>query len=184
MAQTRKKAKRAAKNKATESEVPVRSSTGKAPAARTPSGILASFEDLDRLFDDFMRRRWPAPFQLQWPSLRGLSEFMEGRIPSVDIADRNSEIVVRAEVPGVDQTDLEVSIEDRTLMIKGKSREEYKDEKEDYYRQEIRSGQFSRSVLLPADVDAGKAKATYKDGVVELHLPKTGQSARRKINVT
>jgi HSP20 family protein len=104
--------------------------------------------------------------------------------PSVDIVDRKKEVVVRAEVPGINSDDLDVSIVDRTLTIKGSSRQEEKKEEDDYFRHEIRSGTFSRSILLPTDVNASKAKASFKDGVVELHLPKVRASKRHKISVT
>ena len=97
--------------------------------------------------------------------------------------DRAKEVVVRAEVPGVDKKDLDVSIADRTLTIRGSSRQEETKEEDDFFRREIRSGMFSRSVLLPADVNASKAKAKFKGGVVELRLPKVRASKRHQISV-
>jgi len=141
------------------------------------------FEDLDRLFDEFISTRWPAHFGWQWPSpLRSLGvEALRPRVPSVDIAENDDAVIVRAEVPGVDKDNLDVSITDRTLTIRGKSREEQKDEGEDYYRREIRSGEFSRSLLLPCEVDAEKSSASLKDGIVELRLPKAAAAQRRRI---
>ncbi|HEY8520487.1 MAG TPA: Hsp20/alpha crystallin family protein [Gammaproteobacteria bacterium] len=144
---------------------------------------LSVFEDLDRLFDEFMSTRWPSPFGWQWPSsLRSLGmDQLRPRVPSVDICENDNEVIVRAEVPGVDKDNLDVSIADRTLTIKGRTREEQKEEREDYYRREIRSGEFSRSLLLPCEVDAEKASASLKDGIVELRLPKAAAAQRRRI---
>jgi HSP20 family protein len=136
------------------------------------------------VFDDFLQRRWLHPFRREWPRWGDLSGVLEQMAPSVDVVDRKKEVVVRAEVPGIDREDLDVSIVDRTLTIKGSSRHEEKKEEDDYFHHEIRSGTFSRSILLPADVNAAKAKASFKDGVVELHLPKVRASKRHKLSLT
>ena len=107
----------------------------------------------------------------------------DGRTPSIDVVDRDKEVVVKAEVPGIDKDDLEVSLSDRSLTIKGESRHEEETEEGDMHRREIRSGSFSRMVRLPADVDGRKATATYKDGVVELHLPKLKKARKHSIKV-
>ncbi|HEX6998064.1 MAG TPA: Hsp20/alpha crystallin family protein [Gammaproteobacteria bacterium] len=162
---------------------PQAAQSGEVTQAGSRSRGLSVFEDLDRLFDEFMSTRWPSPFAWQWPSsLRSLGmEPLRARVPSVDICENDAEVIVRAEVPGVDKENLDVSITDRTLTIKGRSREEQKEEREDYYRREIRSGEFSRSLLLPCEVDAEKASASLKDGIVELRLPKAAAAQRRRI---
>jgi HSP20 family protein len=145
---------------------------------------VARLDDLEKIFDDFFQRHWLRPMRWdmpRWPQMRNL---LDERAPSLDVIDRDNEIVVRAEVPGIDKEDLDVSLVDRRLTIKGSSRHEEKKEEDDYVRQEIRSGSFSRSVLLPAEVDSGKAKAVFKDGVVELTLPKIQSSKRQTIAVS
>ena len=77
----------------------------------------------------------------------------------------------------------DVAIADRTLTITGETREEKKEEKDNYFHQEIRTGNFSRSVLLPADVDAGTSQATYQDGVLELTLPKRRIAKQQQVPV-
>lgn len=161
----------------TSSEIPVKTAPAEPAAAKAP----AALENLEQLFDDFLRRRWPRPLRWDWPRWNELSSLLDKAAPSVDVVDRAKEVMVRAEVPGIDKEDLDVSITDRTLTIKGSSRQEDKQEGEDYFRQEIRSGAFSRSVVLPADVNAARAKATFKDGLLELHLPKVRASKRQKI---
>ena len=92
--------------------------------------------------------------------------------PRVDVIDREDELVVRAETPGIDKDDLEVSVSEGSVTIKGATRREEKEEKGEYHRCEIMRGTFSRSVALPAEVDADAAQATFKDGVLELTPPK------------
>lgn len=187
---TRSKAGRSKKQAATKAapgtEVPVRETAG-TETAKAPG--LVPWPDVERLFEDFMQRRWLHPRRWEWPRLEGvpglpdLPSLLEQRAPSVDVVDRDNEIVVRAEVPGVEKKDLDVSITNRTLTIKGSTRTEQKQEKGDYFRQEIRTGSMSRTVTLPADVDASKAKAELKDGVVELTLPKKPSAKRQKIEL-
>jgi HSP20 family protein len=168
-------------SKAATTEVPVKTGGAESSAlART----LTPFEDLEKLFDNFLQRTQLRPFGMDWPKWGEFAGLMEANKPSIDIVDRAKEVVVRAEVPGIDKEDLDVSITDRTLTIKGSSRKEEKREEDDYFHHEIRSGSFSRSVLLPTDVDGAKAKAKFKDGVVELHLPKVRASKRQKIEMS
>jgi HSP20 family protein len=177
----KKTATKKASGKQAGSPVPVKTAT-------TGSGLqgaaLVRLEDLEKVFDDLFQRRWPRPFRWGRPGWGDLSNMFEEKVPSIDVIDRSNEVLVRAEVPGIEKDDLDVSIADRTLTIKGSSRKEEKEQKDDYFRHEIRSGTFSRSVLLPADVNAGEAKASFKDGVVELHLPKLRASKRQKISVS
>jgi len=173
--------KKAAKKTAADVTVKTAGTEKAGEQKSAPPKALAPLEAFERVFDDLLQRRWPHPLHLEWPRWGDWSGMLDKSAPSVDVVDRAKEVVVRAEVPGIDKEDLDVSIADRTLTIKGSSRHEEKEEGEDYFRQEIRSGAFSRSVLLPAEVNAGKAKATFKDGVLELHLPKVHASKRQQI---
>ncbi len=145
-------------------------------------GLMGTFEEMDRLFDNFMRSGWMRPWRFEWPSLPE-SAMPEIRMPKVDILDRDSDIVVRAEVPGVDKKDLDVSVGDNTVTIKGSTRREEKEEKGDFYRHEISTGAFSRSVALPSGVDGSKAKASFRDGMLELTLPKMEKTTRHSIRL-
>jgi HSP20 family protein len=181
-----KKTTRKKKAPATAQATPTEAADEQATTGRP----VTPWQEMDRLFDEFLERRWPSMQRPEWarmpdwPKLDRLTGLLGERVPSVDVVDHDGEIVVRAEVPGVEKDDLDVSISDRTLTIKGSTRSETKDESGDYYRQEIKTGSFGRSVLLPADVDASKAKASFKDGVVELTLPKLASSKRKKIKVS
>lgn len=148
--------------------------------ARWPS----PFEDMDRFFENYFPRNWMRPFHWEWPSWGEMSRRMEAaRMPRVDIIDQDDKVLVRAEVPGVDKKDLDISVTDTSVSIKGRTRHEEKDEREDYYRSEISRGEFARTVRLPAEVDADKAKADFRDGMLELTLPKLTKTRRRRIKV-
>jgi HSP20 family protein len=107
----------------------------------------------------------------------------EGRMPSVDVIDRDNEILVRAEIPGVDKKDLDVSVTEDSVCIKGSVQHEEEEEKGEYYRRETSSGSFARTMALPGEVDATKVKTKFKDGVLEMTLPKVKQSKRLKISL-
>ena len=144
-----------------------------APVGRVPSPL----EEFERMFDDFFGRGWLRPLRAGHPG------WPEMRAPRVDIVDRESELLVRAEIPGVKREDLDVSVSDNAVTIKGTTAREARDDEGDFYRCEIARGAFSRTVALPADVDAGAARAEFRDGVLELTLPKTRQSRRRRIDI-
>jgi len=152
-------------------------------AEATPARGLSPFEEIDRLFHSVMPRRWQRPYGWEWPALSEIHMPFEGRTPHVDVIDRDQEILVRAEVPGVDKDDLEVSMTDNTVTIKASTEFEQKDEKGDFYRHEISKGSFTRTVALPGDVNGTKAKAKFKNGILELTLPKLEKSKRTRIQV-
>lgn len=169
-----------AKSKSAKSVSPEVAETGKTavPASRA-AGPLAEF---DRMFEHFFDRNWLRPLLWERPLLERLGA-LEPRMPKVDVVDRDGEVVVRAEVPGVERKDLDVTLTENTVTIKGETRRESREEKENYFRSEISHGSFLRTVGLPCEVDADKAKARFSDGVLELTLPKLRQSTRRRINV-
>lgn len=145
---------------------------------------LTPFEEMEHMFDDLFTRRWIGPFDFGHPFWRDIpTPFMGGTAPRVDIINRDNEIVLRAQIPGVDKKDLEVSMSDNTVTIKGQTSHEEKEERGDYYRRECSSGSFSRTLTLPADVDGAKAKATFNDGVLELTIPKSEESKRHNIQI-
>jgi HSP20 family protein len=154
-------------------------SVKKGEIQRAPARMLSPFEGFDRMFDDFFGRGWLRPFRREWPAFPEL----ELTMPKIDVIDRDAEVLVRAEVPAVKKEDIEVSVSGDVLTIKGESKHEEKEEKGDYYRSEISRGSFSRMVTLPAAVDEEKAKASLKDGVLELTLPKVEKAKRRTIKV-
>ncbi len=150
--------------------------------ASTTARFLSPFSEFDRLFDEFWPSGWLRPSRGDFPSLAALST-LEAKMPRVDVVDKDNEIVVRAELPGVPKENIEVTVGENSVTIKGESKQEEKEEKGDYYRCEITRGSFARTVALPAAVSSEKAKATFNDGVLELALPKIEISKRRTIKV-
>jgi HSP20 family protein len=107
----------------------------------------------------------------------------EARLPSVDIVDHDDHVLVRAEIPGVNKDDLEVSISDNVLSINGATEREEKKESGDYFRHEISRTSFARSVTLPVAVDASKVSAALTDGILEVTVGKAETSKRRNVKV-
>lgn len=145
--------------------------------------VLTPFEEMDRMFESIFPGRWARPFRWEHPSWIDVPLAADVRVPRVDVLDRDGEIVVKAEVPGVEKKDLDISVSDNSVTIRGSTQREEKEERGDYVRAEISRGSFSRTVALPADVDGEKAKASFKDGVLALTLPKLAKSKRRRIPV-
>ena len=143
-------------------------STKEEKALAPRGGGLVAFEEMDRWFDE-VARRWLSPF--------------EGRMPQVDMFDRETEIVIRAALPGVAKEDLELSMTDETVTIRASTRREAKEGKGEYYRRELSQGEFQRTLRLPVAVKGVEAKATFKDGILELVLPKVEQAKSKKIKV-
>lgn len=143
---------------------------------------LNPFEEMERLFDNYFSRGWMHPFHMDWPSLPKMRAF-EGKTPSVDVIDRDNEVFIKAELPGVDKKDLDISVTNNTVTIKGTTSHEEKEEKGDYYHCEISQGSYSRTLSLPAEVDEENTKAKFKDGVLELTLPKLKKSSRHTVKV-
>lgn len=147
-----------------------------------PARMLSPFDDMDRMFDSFFRRGMMRPWRLDWPAFPEMA-LPEIRMPKVDVVDRENDVLIRAEVPGVDKKDLDISVGENNVTIKGTTCHEEKEEKGDYYRCEISRGAFSRTVSLPAAVDSTKAKAEFKDGMLELTLPKVEKAKRHSVKI-
>jgi len=159
--------------------VPEKERERKLPALRP----LHPFEEMDRVFERLFPRGWMFPYAWERPLLAELGLTHEGKMPRIDVIDRDVEILVRAEAPGAKKDDLEVAITGNTVTIKGQTSHEEKEEKGEYFRCEISRGAFSRTVSLPAEVDAEKAVAEFKDGVLEVRLPKIEHAKRRVLKV-
>lgn len=148
-----------------------------------PARVLSPFDEMDRLFDRLLARRgWLRPFRSDWPLAFDM-DWSEARIPRIDLLDRESDIQLRVEVPGVDKKDIEVSVGEDSVTIRGESHHEEKEEAGEYLRSEIARGAFTRTVGLPAAVDGGRAKAQFKDGVLTINLPKVERARRHPVPI-
>ncbi len=155
----------------------------KSGGAGRGAGALSPFDEMDRMFDSFFPRGWLRPMRWEWPSWAEAAAPFEGKAPRVDVIERDNEVVIKAELPGVKKGDIDVSMTDNTICIKGSTRHEEKEEKGDYYRREMSRGEFSRTLSLPAEVDGDKAKAKFADGVLEVVVPKVEKAKRRSVKV-
>lgn len=145
-----------------------------------PTKALSPFQEMEKRFEDFSRR----PFSLLpswWPRLR-LPEIEEVP-PSMDIFTEGDDVVVKAELPGMKKEDIDVSLTKDTISISGEKKKEEKVEKKDYYSLERSYGSFKRSCSLPAEVQTEKASAKFKDGVLEIRIPKTEEAKKKEKKV-
>jgi HSP20 family protein len=101
----------------------------------------------------------------------------------VDVIDRDNEIVVKAEVPGVKKEDIKVSITDHTLTIRGATEAKKEEKRENYYFSELSKGEFARTLTLPEEVDTSGASAKVVDGMLEITLPKRESAKRHAVDV-
>ena len=129
-----------------------------------PWGMM---RDLDRLFEDGACRVGDSPW-----------------LPRVDVFDRDANLVVRAEIPGIDGDHIDVTVESGTLTITGNRNFEKDEEIEGgFHRKEIFEGRFKRTVLLPEGTDADGVTATTRDGILEVLVPKKAEVLPRKVTV-
>jgi len=141
--------------------------------------------EIDRLFDDFAWGSWrlPSPrslFDVE-PFWRG--EMSWGKIPAVDFVDTEKAYEVTAELPGMDEKNVEVKLANGVLTIKGEKKEEKEEKKKDFHLSERRYGSFQRSFTVPDGVDSEKIEATFKDGVLTVSLPKTPQAQKKETQI-
>ncbi|NLB26211.1 MAG: Hsp20/alpha crystallin family protein [Bacteroidales bacterium] len=125
---------------------------------------------MDRLFEDSFVR--PV----------GLSSVSAADV-AIDLKETDTDVVVKAELPGVDPDEVDVSIMEGVLVIKGEHKEEKEEKEANYYSRELRYGSFSRSINLPAAINAEKAEAVFENGILTLTLPKTEEAKPKQIKV-
>lgn len=139
-----------------------------------PFRDLVSIQDeMNRLFDDFFgcpitRREWTE----------------EAWSPSVDVSETKDNVIINAEIPGMNKEDVKVSVQDNVLTLSGERRQEKEEKNANYHRIERSDGSFSRSFTLPTPVQPDKVKATYKDGILKITLPKTEEVKPKEIPIS
>jgi HSP20 family protein len=140
--------------------------------------------EMDRLFDEF---DWRSPFRRSVFDMEPLwrRELTWAATPAVDIVEKDKAYEVTAELPGMDESNIEVKLAKGTLTIRGEKQEEKEEKKKDYYLSERRYGSFERRFQVPEGVDTSKIEANFKKGVLTVTLPKTAeaQSTEKKIAV-
>ena len=146
-------------------------SRGPRESALTTSGFSASpFSLMRRFMDDLDHLFVGGTSGAEWA-------------PAVEVLERDGRLVVRADVPGLQKDDVNVEIDDGHLVISGEPRQEHEDRQEGFYRTERTYGRFCRALALPEEADAEHAKATFKNGVLEISMPMTGRHQARRLQV-
>lgn len=168
-------------------KTPVRTET-KAPAAReealSPPDALR--REVDRIFDDFRPAGWrlpfrrPSAFELTWPRLEGWQV-----APAMDMVEKEDAYEITAELPGLDEKNVEIKLANGNLVIKGEKKEEKEEREKEYYLSERRYGSFQRMFRVPEGVDTDKIDASFKKGLLTVTLPKspTAKQNEKQINV-
>jgi len=143
--------------------------------------------EIDRLFDDVDRNFWSFPFRRPMLAIEPLwrRKLSWAAVPAVDIAESDKAYEIAAELPGMDEKNIEVKVVDGTLTIKGEKQEEKEEKEKDYYLHERQYGSFERCFEVPEGVDADKIEASFKKGVLTVTLPKKpeAQKPAKKIEV-
>ena len=128
--------------------------------------------EMDRLGDSFFDER-----------LTRTGEEAREWLPSVDVAETEKDIVVRAEIPGIDPKDIDISLANDVLTIKGEKKQEKEEKEENYHLVERSYGAFTRSVRLPGEVRNDRISASYKDGILKVTLPKSEETKKKEIKI-
>ena len=130
--------------------------------------------EMNRLFNTFFEA--PAPANSNTHGRRWL--------PAMDLVETGDHFVLRADLPGLSEQDVNIELEDNVLTVSGERKAEHEERKEGYYRVERASGSFSRSLTLPEGVDASAVTAHFDKGVLEVRIPKPEQRKPRKVAIT
>jgi HSP20 family protein len=140
----------------------------------------APFEEMERMFNDFFQQRFWAPSwmpRFKFPELTEVST-------SVDMFEEGDELVIKAEVPGLKKEEINIDITGDVVTISGEKKSEERTERKDFYRVERSFGSFSRKLHLPLEIQVDKVKASFKEGVLEIRMPKSeNEKKMRKITV-
>lgn len=160
-----------------EKNVLLKAKDGKALSTRFDewNPFLTLRSEMDRVFDDFFREFGTEPFFGPTGTFQ----------PSIDVSDTDKEIKIAAELPGMDEKDIELSLTRDSLTIKGEKKAEKEQKEKNYHRVERTYGAFSRTIALPVEVNTDKADAVYRNGVLMVTLPKTEKAIKetRKIPI-
>lgn len=142
-----------------------------------PGNVPVALNWADRLFNELMPSRIFC--ELAPSMMKGQEELM----PAFDIAEADDHFVVKADLPGIDPKNLDISLAGNVITIRGEKKEEREEKRERYYSMERQFGSFSRSFMLPSDVKEDGIEASFRDGVLRVTIPKSEHAKQRKIPV-
>ena len=136
--------------------------------------------DMERMFEDFWKRPF---FGLRRPEFWRAGRSVLATMPAVDVYQEKDDVIVKAELPGLSKDDIQVNLTDSTLTIRGERKKEEEVNQDDYFYSERSQGAFARNIDLPAEVKPDQVKATFKDGILQIRLPKTEESKRKATSI-
>lgn len=140
-------------------------------------------EQLNKLFYGLNEEMgFPMSLRKDWPFFRQNKQ--TPWFPNVELRDTDKALLLRAEIPGIKAEDLNVEVNDNSVCISGESRQEKREEKENLFHSEFQYGSFYRRIALPAGVKADEAQAEYKNGILELTMPKQVVAQTKRIPIT
>ncbi|MGI9534664.1 MAG: Hsp20/alpha crystallin family protein [Thermodesulfobacteriota bacterium] len=139
-------------------------------------------KDVDNFFENLFDEPFKRFIHERFPKYETLSR-MQLISPLLDMYEKKDEIVVRAELPGIDKDKINISVSEGVLTLKGEVNKEEEVKDEDYYYSERSFGSFARSISLPSKVKENKIDANYKDGILEITLPKSPEAKSNEIKV-
>jgi HSP20 family protein len=146
------------------------------PTTNLERSIFSTLRDMERVMEDALLRPFSGlntfPIRQAFQGLGGIGEFA----PAVDIFEEKGEVVIKSDLPGLNRDDINVKIVGNSIIITGEKKTEEKVERKDYLRVERSHGSFNRTLSLPEGVDTDHIKASFKDGVLEVRLPKSGKT--------
>ncbi len=157
----------------------------RAPAPQPWRPLESLHREVDRLFDAFDRDFWRSPFRSAFEIAPLWQRELEFAAPAVDIVEKDNAYVVTAELPGMDEKDIEVKLANGGLTIKGEKQEEKEEKRKGYHLHERHFGSFERCFTVPEGVDPDKIEASFKKGVLTVTLPKKPEAIKpeKKIEV-
>jgi HSP20 family protein len=135
-------------------------------------------QEMERRFEDIFSRPFLPAVWRRIPTVE------MGWAPAIEVFEKEDKFVVKAELPGMKEEDIDISVVGDTLTIKGERKAESEVKEEDYYCCERSYGSFSRSIAIPSNVNANKIEASYEDGVLEVSLPKAPEVKPKKVTVS
>lgn len=154
-------------------------SRSRAPAPVTSDPLLQSFANLQREVDRMFEDMWRSMSGFGVPMRRIGDGILGTAWPSVDVSETDNEIRVTAELPGLEEKDVEVMLQDGALILKGEKRAETEEKDQNYVYTERSFGAFQRAIPINAEVQEDKVQATFKNGVLTVILPKSPEASRK-----
>lgn len=133
--------------------------------------MMSMRESMERLFEDFFSRRPRTAGPLVWQ-------------PAVEISETDQDLLVKAELPGIDPKNVEVNVTGDTLTIKGEAKAEQENKGRNFYRRELRYGMFQRAIALPTEVKSDETTATFRHGILEIRIPKSERVRPKSVKVS